>query len=1387
MNTRTSYLDFRETGTDQTRAKVESLATSTEKYKKRMSELAPILMQTSTAGGVFERAAAAAQNRVVGLTGSLGPLGSGLGMVASRGALGAMGLTQWAAAAERASLMSRILNTTILTGVGTISAGAVAAAAHADDVIRAGDSYQALTSRIKANTEGLIAAAQAERQLYANAGLARMRVDDQLRLFTRTAPAVQESGRGSQDALRLTDLVGKGIAIGGASSVEQSTAMQQLAQGLGSGVLQGDELRTLREAAPQLLRYLAQNLELNGKIGVSFGQLKKLGAENKLTTDKVIEALLRAGPMIERDFVNAPKAAQAQWDVMKDKISRAVGALAVTSGAQANLVEWLADLGEKADAFREKMMLDGSAVASVKAATDFIGDAVGGIAQFGALAADNFDLIVTAGQLVIALKLGDVFAGWFRSAATGAQAALSNLQAFQAAARQQAALTGTSVQQEAARGLTSSAEALRLRATELQAKADVQAAQAAAAKAAADRAAGQAADMKAMHGAKAAATVEAEAIANQQAALATKLKDQADRAATAAAGAKTAASARAAVALEAEAAVTQRVTGATLAKNAASRAALGLYSLLGGAWGIAALAIGALAFAVWKAEEAHRAEMVALREKIIYGERLEALTNSLAAATWAEIPAIQAKINALYAEAEAARQAAEDNIKLANARAQAAQRQANITGDDGDAFAAAFFGGRARKVIADNQAVLDAARRAQWSQSVQRATATITDQGRKATQYQQDLATGKDPTGQPLSAAGRAEREAALKRYAEVYRPRLEALSQQEAAQQAAVDKATGAERERLLRGQALIRGQIYAVNDVLRATAPPTAGAPPVQGGGGKGRKTAVPGPVNTALQELTRQEYRPKEGLDRFTLAGGSIVDTTTGATFKARSEDEAKAAAEYVKQIEAINAAKDAEIAKTGESREALRQAASAKLDYAVKTSQASQADERWAELQAEMTGATRAEIKAKREVNDLKEKGAALTDDEAKAYVAFVIARENAKKAAEALSFAAPLARDAADTVLAGSIVPTDARGVADVEAATRQLMEAKARIVLETERRIREEVAILAKNEAWDKERTQRELSQRLGAAQLAVEAETLDRLAALRRQATEDSARYIEDRYAETADSLISSLKDVIAGGEPGEIGAALANDLLQAVYDELIYSPLRQAIIGLLRDMMSASTTGAQGGGWGALLGKFIVSAFGGSVSAGVGGHGGGAAGAGSAGVQIPRNADGGLPAGLLRGSGGPREDKNLAYFSPGEFLVNEKATRRHLGLLHAINSGAIPAFADGGRIGGGRIRDIERLIASEYGMPGGVGGVALAPMVIVAPSMAPAPLSGGGGGITIHNYGSSQVETSQEAGGGTRIDVYDTVGRDAVKSAGATGDLQRAARKGPRITRRG
>lgn len=81
----------------------------------------------------------------------------------------------------------------------------------------------------------------------------------------------------------------------------------------------------------------------------------------------------------------------------------------------------------------------------------------------------------------------------------------------------------------------------------------------------------------------------------------------------------------------------------------------------------------------------------------------------------------------------------------------------------------------------------------------------------------------------------------------------------------------------------------------------------------------------------------------------------------------------------------------------------------------------------------------------------------------------------------------------------------------------------------------------------------------------------------------------------------------------------------------------------------------------------------------------------------------------GIIRGPGGSRSDSILARVSNGEFITNAAMTARYRPLLEAINSGKLPAFADGGMVSLPRMPPLMPEMPSLLPARGGSGGMSV------------------------------------------------------------------------------
>ena len=110
-------------------------------------------------------------------------------------------------------------------------------------------------------------------------------------------------------AIGMAGIINKALIAGGGVAEDNKRALRQLNQALSSGILQGDELRSIREQAPYLTQVLAKGLaKIDDKfIGTTIGDLKDLGAQGELTADRVVKAFWAMQDEINEDFKNMPK------------------------------------------------------------------------------------------------------------------------------------------------------------------------------------------------------------------------------------------------------------------------------------------------------------------------------------------------------------------------------------------------------------------------------------------------------------------------------------------------------------------------------------------------------------------------------------------------------------------------------------------------------------------------------------------------------------------------------------------------------------------------------------------------------------------------------------------------------------------------------------------------------------------------------------------------------------------------------------------------------------------------------------------------------------------------------------------------------------------------
>ena len=266
--------------------------------------------------------AASATSRIKQALGGIG------GASASAGASFSHSAAMMSASASRVtSGLSQIKSS--LSGIaGSLGpiAGAMAAAFSVSAIKSAADDMMNLDGRLRTVTADEQERYAIEDELYEMAQKDRQGLNSMGNLYYKVARGAQRFGVSQEDSLRVTDVVSKALTVGGASAQEASASILQLGQALGSGVLQGDELRSLDENASTLMNHIADHF------GVTMGQLRQMGAQGQLTSEAVIEAILASGDAIDGEFSKMPMTiGQAQtkiknsWNYLMLSIQRDTG------------------------------------------------------------------------------------------------------------------------------------------------------------------------------------------------------------------------------------------------------------------------------------------------------------------------------------------------------------------------------------------------------------------------------------------------------------------------------------------------------------------------------------------------------------------------------------------------------------------------------------------------------------------------------------------------------------------------------------------------------------------------------------------------------------------------------------------------------------------------------------------------------------------------------------------------------------------------------------------------------------------------------------------------------------------------------------------------------
>ncbi len=301
------------------------------------------------------------------------------------------------------------------------------------EVVKFGDDYVDMGNKIKVAGQVSGLEGRSLEALSVEAGKARTQLEPFVDLYSRILRSSKGLVDAEQEVADVTLTVSKAFAAGGAAAQEQAAGVLQLGQALGSGFLQGDELRSLRENAPLVAKAIAD------EFGVTIGELKKLGAEGEITSERVIRALQNQSKAIDAAFGATAARETNEAARAMDRFTLAVGRYVVESGgvgdASAVLAGAIDFVSNNLDVLTDAIVISAAALGGwlgAQAAASVIGNlskmtkGVQGFARATALLRGVSTLF--GGPLVIGVTLAAAALAYFALKGDGAVEAMDKLQ-----------------------------------------------------------------------------------------------------------------------------------------------------------------------------------------------------------------------------------------------------------------------------------------------------------------------------------------------------------------------------------------------------------------------------------------------------------------------------------------------------------------------------------------------------------------------------------------------------------------------------------------------------------------------------------------------------------------------------------------------------------------------------------------------------------------------------------------------------------------------------------------------------------------------------------------------------------------------------------------------
>ena len=200
------------------------------------------------------------------------------------------------------NILSTVKN--IAAGIGAIKVG--------QSILKLSDSMAQTKARLDLMNDGLQSTEQLQQMIFASAQRTRTSYQDTANVVAKLGQNARDAFSSNAETIQFAENLNKQFVIAGASQQEIASASLQLTQALGSGVLRGEELNAVFEAAPNVIQTIADYMDK------PIGEIRGMAAEGQITADIVKNAMLQATDEINEKFNSMPMTYEQAWTQIKN-------------------------------------------------------------------------------------------------------------------------------------------------------------------------------------------------------------------------------------------------------------------------------------------------------------------------------------------------------------------------------------------------------------------------------------------------------------------------------------------------------------------------------------------------------------------------------------------------------------------------------------------------------------------------------------------------------------------------------------------------------------------------------------------------------------------------------------------------------------------------------------------------------------------------------------------------------------------------------------------------------------------------------------------------------------------------------------------------------------